>query len=415
MPDVKELPPTVAGLHAYTYKDWTRVGFFVSLGGGLFAIIALVVNHLWHATLEIAAPFIFALALALMLDPVVDRLERTGMRRAFAVGLVFLVFVGVVGGLLSLAVPALIAQAQDLTHNGPGYLQRLRETINTFLLAHPRVMGVDLPQNFESLSQPITERLSEWIRGSAGKVTGYLLSSIEILFQSVITLIVTFYLLMDIDRLRARLFYLAPERWRKPMGGIGKDIGGVVSSYLRGLIIVSILYGVATFVLLLGMGTVHRELYSYALLVGFAGGLLYSIPYLGPLITGVITFVVCFAAGGVGFGGAGIAATLLLNQVFDNVISPRIIGGGVGLNPVLSLFALTLGGTLFGMWGLLLSVPVAASIQVILFRLFPKLTTATPPAFLRAQGVRPEEAEPAEVPEGEDDPETSGDPPARPE
>jgi len=402
MPDTNELPMPAPGGRTYNYKDWMRIGFFVSMGGALFAVLALAINHLWQASLQIAAPFVIAIALALLLDPIVDRLEGSGMRRGFAVFLVFLVFVGGIAGLLYLAVPALISQSQDLMRNGPVYIQKLRTTTNGFLHAHPRILGIKLPQNFDALFQPISDRASQMVSTSAGKVTGYLLSSIEALLQTVITLIVTFYLLLDIDRLRARLFYLAPERWRGLMGVIGKDIGGVVSSYLRGLLVVSVMYGTATFVLLLAMGLVHRELYSYALIVGFVGGLLYTIPYIGPLLTGVITFLVCFAAGGVGFGGAGILLTLVLNQIFDNVIAPRILGGGVGLNPVMSIFALTLGGTLFGLWGLLLSVPIAASIQAILFRLFPKLTTPTPAAFLRVQGVRPEDVEDAKVLEGDD-------------
>jgi predicted PurR-regulated permease PerM len=411
MSEANERSPALTVTHGYNYKDWVRVGFFVTLGSALFGVLALAVTHLWEASLQIAAPFVLAIALALLLDPIVDRLERTGMRRGFAVLLVFLVFVGVVAGLLYLAVPALITQSQDLMRNGPVYIQRLRTTTNGFLHSHPRILGVKLPQNFDSLFQPVSDRASQLVSSSAGKVTGYLLSSIEALLQTVITLIVTFYLLLDIDRLRARVFFLAPERWRGLMGIIGKDIGGVVSSYLRGLLIVSVMYGAATFVLLLGMGLVHREVTSYALIVGFVGGLLYTIPYIGPLLTGVITFLVCFAAGGVGFGGVGILVTLILNQIFDNVIAPRILGGGVGLNPVLSIFALTLGGTLFGLWGLLLSVPIAASIQAILFRLFPQLTTPTPPAFLRAQGIRTDEGELGETLKGDDPPDMSADSP----
>lgn len=410
MSEANERSPAPTVTHGYNYKDWVRVGFFITLGSALFAVLALAVNHLWEASLQIAAPFVLAIALALLLDPIVDRLERTGMRRGFAVFLVFMVFVGVVAGLLYLAVPALISQSQDLMRNGPVYIQRLRATTNGFLHDHPRILGIKLPQNFDALFQPLSDRASQWVSSSAGKVTGYLISSIEAVLQTVITLIVTFYLLLDIDRLRARLFYLAPERWRGLMSVVGKDIGGVVSGYLRGLLIVSAMYGVATFVLLLGMGLVHREVTGYALIVGFVGGLLYTIPYIGPFLTSVITFLVCFAAGGVGFGSAGILVTLILNQIFDNVIAPRILGGGVGLNPVLSIFALTLGGTLFGLWGLLLSVPIAASIQAILFRLFPKLTTPTPPAFLRVQGVRADAGESAEIPKGADPPDPPADP-----
>jgi hypothetical protein len=82
-------------------------------------------------------------------------------------------------------------------------------------------------------------------------------------------------------------------------------------------------------------------------------------------------------------------------------VTPRVVGGGVGLHPVMALFALVIGGELFQIWGMLLSVPIAASIQVILFRLYPKFTTPTPTPFLRAQGVPPDKRETKKIREGD--------------
>ena len=162
------------------------------------------------------------------------------------------------------------------------------------------------------------------------------------------------------------------------------------------------------FGLLYGLSIFHHSLAQYALLVGAAAGVLYAVPYLGAFSIALVTFIVSFAAAsgdhqsGLAFGGIALAATLVLNQVFDNVVTPRVVGGGVGLHPVLALFALVIGGELFGLWGMLLSVPIAGSIQVILFRLYPRLTQSTPPTFLRAQGVSLGDREAAKVLEGED-------------
>ena len=184
---------------------------------------------------------------------------------------------------------------------------------------------------------------------------------------------------------------------------MGRDIGGVFSDYLRGLLIVCTLYGVCMIFMLYGLSFTrgHGALASYALLVGSAAGVLYAVPYLGSATTALITFLVAFAAGGVGFGGLAVLLALVINQVFDNIVTPRVVGGGVGLNPVVAIFALILGAKLFGIWGMLLSVPVAASIQVVLFRLFPKLTTPTPASFLRAQGVPRDQIEASKVAEGD--------------
>ena len=381
--------------------DFIKAGFMTSLGVVLLALLSLIVWHVSRATLEIIAPFVFGTVFALLLDPIVDRIERMHIRRGLAVFAVFSVFVMILIAIGIYGVPTLVTQVSNLVEQGPKYIAQLQKTADQFLHQHPRLLGFKLPSNTNALLGQFTGRSSDILRTSGGQVTTILLGSVTTLFDIIITLIITFYLLMDIDRLRARLIYLLPERARAPMSQYSRDIGGVFAEYLRGLMIVSALYGLVTMLIFFGMSLVHHSMANYALLIGVVGGILYTIPYIGPLVTAVITFLIAFAAGDVSFGLVGVGLTLLLNQVFDNVLVPRIIGGGVGLHPVASIFALTLGGAMFGLWGLLLSVPVAASIQVILFRLYPRLTTPTPPAFLRAQGVPLDEPKSARVFEGD--------------
>ena len=376
------------------------MGFFVAFGAAALALLALVAWHVFEAALSIATPFVFGTMLTLLLDPLVDRIQRRGYSRIAAVGIVFIAFLIVLVLIGIVAIPALVNQTSTIAEEGPRYLLSLQTSANQFLAAHPKILGFTLPTNVSAISGEISNRAANLLSQYAGRITEFLLGSISTLLEMILTLIVTFYLLVDIDKLRARLFYLAPEKARRPMALYARDIGRVFSEYLRGLLIVSLLYGAATFLLLMGMSLAHHDIVRYALLAGVAGGLLYTIPYLGPFVTAFITFLVAFAAGGIGFGGLGIVLTLVLNQIFDNIITPRIVGGGVGLHPVVSLFALTLGGALFGLWGLLLSVPIAASIQAILFRLFPKLTTPTPPVFLEAENVPPDEAQSETILEG---------------
>lgn len=373
------------------YRDWFRAGFFAALGVAAAIILLFVSRRVLEGALEIATPFVLGTAFAMLLDPLADKLEQRGLKRWMAAGLVFVGFLLIVGGVIAIAVPILSGQVSALAENGPKIINDLQQYVNDFLLHHKKILGIKLPKNFNTVSEQISSSVSSQLQNSAGRVTTFLIGSVTTILEAVVTLIITFYLLLDIDRFRARAFYLAPTRWRGPMRLMSGDIGRVFTEYLRGLLIVSAMYGLMTLLLLLGLSLVHNEIAQYALLVGVAGGLLYAVPYLGPLVTALITFLVTFAAGGVSFGLFSVGMTLVLNQVFDGVITPRIVGGGVGLHPVVSLFALTLGGALFGLWGLLLSVPIAASIQAICFRLFPKLTTPTPPAFLAAQGVPPDE------------------------
>lgn len=191
------------------------------------------------------------------------------------------------------------------------------------------------------------------------------------------------------------------------MGHVGSDVGGVFSDYLRGLLIVCALYGVTTIGVLYGLSIFHHSLAQYALLVGAAAGVLFAVPYLGSLTTALVTFIVAYAAAagdhqsGLAFGGIAVGATLVVNQVFDNVVTPRVVGGGVGLHPILALFALVIGGELFGITGMLLSVPIAGSVQAILFRLYPRLTKPTPAPFLMVQGVPLDNKESTKILQGD--------------
>ncbi len=380
-------------------RDYVRAGFYLALGVVLLALLALIVHRFGEATLAVITPFALGLVLALLLDPLVQKLLRCGLGRMPATAVVFVGFLLLIAGIGWMTVPSLINQAGDLAQNGPAYISGVQKYTNDFLAAHHKIGPVKMPENFDQITQQLSSRASVLVQDAGGKVVTFLVGSATVLIQLILTLIIAFYFLSDIDRLRARLFYLAPEKSRKMMAQFGGDVGGVFSDYLRGLLIVCALYGVFTIGLLYGLSIFHHPMARYALLVGAAAGVLYAVPYLGAFSTAVITFVVSFAAAtadhqsGLAFGGIALAATLLLNQIFDNVVTPRVVGGGVGLHPILALFSLVIGGELFGIWGMLLSVPIAGSIQAILFRLYPRLTTPTPAPFLTAQGVSLEDME----------------------
>ena len=388
-------------------RDYMRAGFYLALGVVLLVLLALVVRRFAEATLAVLAPFAVGLIFALLLDPLADKLTKRGLGRTPAVGLVFAAFLLVIVGIGWLTIPALIAQATDLSQNGPTYIVGLQEHAQHFLDTHHKIGPVKLPKPMDLLTQQFSGRASAFLSQAGGHVVAVLVGSATFVIQTVLTLIITFFLLLDLGRLRARLFYLAPERSRSMMRDMGRDIMGVFSDYLRGLTIVCALYGATTVGLLYALSILHHPLAHYALLVGVAAGILYAIPYLGSTATALVTFLVAFAAAtadhasGLAFGGIAVAATLILNQVFDGVVTPRVVGGGVGLNPIMAIFALVIGGELFGIWGMLFSVPLAGSIQAILFRLYPKLTTPTPPTLLTAQGVALDEKESAKVLEGD--------------
>ncbi len=265
----------------------------------------------------------------------------------------------------------LLWQAPANTESG---FDKFRAQVDKWLSGHRKIGPIALPANTAGLTEQYSDQVSDALKMSASNIAGLLLSSASKLIYVILIPIITFYLLLDLDRLRGRAIFLLPDRIREPFRRSASDVGQVFGSYVRGMLTVSLMYGVTAVgvFFLCGLG-------PYAILLGVAAGILYTIPFVGPLVTSLLAAIVSLATGhDVGHTVWVLVAALVQNQVFDNVIVPRVIGHSVGLHPLVTLTSLFLGGEMFGIWGMLLSVPVAASIQVVLFRLFPKLSAPTP-------------------------------------
>jgi predicted PurR-regulated permease PerM len=381
---------------------WLRAGFFFLLGGILAAVVAYAVYRTGAAVMSVIQPFVAGLVLALLLDPGVDRLQKRGMSRAGAVGVVFLLVIVLLVGVSALLIPLLIDRISDLYQNGPEYVRQASERINEFLKNNPRIGPVTLPASVEDMSARVGTAAQEFVKQGAGRATTFLVNSVSQALNTFVTLLIAFYLVMDLDRLRARLLYLLRPEWRQPIARGFEDVRGIFAGFLSKLLLLCALYGFCTALLFAGLGIVHPQMLHYAPMMGVAGLLLYAVPYVGATSMAAGGFILGWmASGSPVFGVIALVATLVLNGVFDNVVYPRLVGGGVGLHPVIAVFALILGGSVFGLVGMVLAVPMAASIQTLLFRMFPRLTTPTPPDFLLAEGIRPADAAPAaETPDG---------------
>lgn len=356
-------------------------GFAGVIGAALAALLLYVLYRFLDAALAISTPFVAAAVMALLLDPLVDRFQRQVRplkgQRAGAVGLAYALFLLAFLALVVLVVPALIEQSQRLVvwmgDSGPA---RLQEQVDAWLADHRRIGSVQLPASVNDLVAQYSDQLAAALKASASRVAGVIVGSVSGLLSTILVPIITFYLLMDMDRLRRRFLALLPERARRVFLVTVRDVGNVFGGYVRGMIQVSLIYMVTAVVVLLGLSFIPllAPMRGYALLIGVVGGLLYVIPYVGFLGVLLLTVTVGLVTGAPVGAIAGFAIALFtLNQTFDNVVTPRIVGGGVGIHPILSMFALLLGASLFGLWGMLLAVPVAGSIRVVLLRLYPQL------------------------------------------
>ncbi len=324
------------------------------------AAFLAVILFLW--TLQaILLPFIAGFVLAYFLDPVADALERLGLPRLLATLVILAVAVLAVVLAVLLVVPVLADQALKLAQDLPGLLKALLAKVNAmapqWLLDLIARNGLDVQGSLGDF---------------AGKVAGWgatLITSIwsggmalvNVLSLLIVTPIVAFYLLLDWDHIVARIDSWLPRDQVQDIRGIARDVDTAMAGFIRGQGTVCLVLGVfyAAALSLAGL--------KFGLAIGFGAGLLSFIPYVGALIGGIMAIGVALVQFWPDFGAIALVIGIFaLGQFLEgNFLSPKLVGGSIGLHPVWLIFALFAFGYLFGFAGLLLAVPMAAAAGVL--------------------------------------------------
>jgi predicted PurR-regulated permease PerM len=324
--------------------------------GGLVVFAVLV-----HLLATVLLPFVAGLAIAYLLDPVADRLEKWGAKRWLAATIIVGAFFVIVGGLLVLLFPLLQAQVVGLIALIPDAVDKLRAWAEPMI----RHLEADLPP--ETLKQLTAAAGSyagaaiKWMTGLIGGLWKGGVAVFNVVSLVVITPVVAFYLLRDWNRIVERFDSYLPRDAAPTIRGQVQAIDATIAGFLRGqagvCLVLAVWYAVALTVVGLKFG----------LLVGLGAGFISFIPYVGAtvgLLVGVGIAVVQFAAWPM---VAVVAAVFVIGQTAESyVLTPRLVGDRIGLHPVWIIFALLAGGALFGFTGVLLAVPAAAVIGVLI-------------------------------------------------
>jgi predicted PurR-regulated permease PerM len=329
-----------------------------------FWILALgVVVVLLFALRDILLPFVAGFALAYLLDPLADRLERTGLGRLGATLIILILFVLVFVLALVLIIPLAAHQLAAFVDRLPSYVARLQEL--AIQQGGPLFKQLGGPNALADVQRSVGNLVGQgvaWIGGFLQSLWSGGQALLSIFALLVVTPVVAFYLLVDWDHMVSTVDNWLPVRQRETIRSIAGDIDRAIAGFVRGQATVCILLGTfyAVGLSLIGL--------NFGVLIGMAAGLLSFIPYVGSL-TGLILSV------GIAIvqfwpDWTWILATLAVfvtgQFVEGNILSPKLVGASVGLHPVWLMFALLAFGSLFGFVGLLLAVPLAAAIGVVM-------------------------------------------------
>lgn len=349
-------------------RSVTVAAALVALAAGVYAAVH-VYDPVIRPVLDVLPPFAIAFAFAFLLDPVVDWIQKFGFSRGFGVavvGVAFLVAFLAVGFLL---VPKVAEQAGNLAGNFESYSDQARDTVDRLLLREkPLLDRLHLPTTVSEWGSRFSTRIEEAASSSLAYVANQLTGALSKLLWIIVIPLATLWLLRDLDYIKAKMVYLTPDRHKERLMSVSSAVGGMFGRYVRGMLAVAIIHSIVASVVLTAAGL------DYALIIGGVSGLLYLVPYVRNATTMLAAGIAALAQPGHSLAYAGgLMAGLAVQSfiVFDLWVTPRVVGGSVGVHPVLALFSLWLGVRLFGVTGMIVAVPVAAACQVAIGQFCP--------------------------------------------
>jgi predicted PurR-regulated permease PerM len=310
----------------------------------------------------ILLPFLAGLALAYFLDPLADRLQRLGLSRFLASLLILGVFLLIFVGALLLVAPKLGRDLSNFLDTMPATVAKLQE----LLAQHGAPYLSKLGQRFDptelkgSLGEVISTGVS-WIGSLLSSVWSGGQALVGIMSLLVVTPVVAFYLLNDWDRMIAKIDSWLPINHRDTIRMLASENNAAIAGFLRGQAAVCFILGSFYAVSLSLVGL------NFGFLIGFTAGVLTFIPYIGSMTGLILSVGVAIVQFWPDWSMILVVLGIfVLGQTVEgNFLSPKLVGDAVGLHPVWLMFALFAFGSLFGFVGLLVAVPLAATMGVL--------------------------------------------------
>lgn len=320
---------------------------------GIAALVFFVA--LWFLG-DVLMPFLIGGAIAYFLDPIADKLEAWGLKRVAATAVISVIALMIFAALVLLIVPSLVSQAAALFDAVPEIFAKLRTLI---LERFPDLSDETstIRQSLDQLGATIQERGGQLIEAVFSSALGV----VNVVMLIVIVPVVAFYMLWDWDRMVAKVDDLLPRDHAPVIRTLASQIDQTLAGFIRGQGTVCLILGTFYAVALMIVGL------NFGLIVGAIAGLLTFIPYVGALVGGALAIGLgVFQFWGEWFALGAVIAIFLIGQFLEgNILTPKLVGSSVGLHPVWLIFALSAFGTVFGFVGMLVAVPVAASLGVI--------------------------------------------------
>ena len=300
-----------------------------------------------------------AIVMGTVIRPVVTWAYRRGLPRIVGVILVYIMLLALLIGFALLLFPLIVEQGATIAAAVPGYYQSLREWMASF----PNLLIVRLseflPATLPSL-QPI-QQTAQQILASAGQALAYVSLAAKAIFIAIVILILTFHWTLDGPRIIQSLLPLISKERRESISELISEMETKIGSYLAGQGVLCLIIGSMALIAYLLIGLPN------ALVLALLAGVFEAVPMIGPLLGAIPAGVIALSIAPSKLIWV-IAATIVIQQIENSLLVPRVMRKAVGINPFVSLLSIFAFSSLFGIAGALMAIPMAAIIQLLLDR-----------------------------------------------
>lgn len=303
----------------------------------------------------ILTPFLVGAAIAYLANPFVVKLEQREVPRPVAIILVYMVLAVIVILAFYLILPNLINELNQVLALLPRQTDKL-ENITRGAVGDLRRLR--LPANLQEIVDGVIGRAEQVVQQFARRLVDFILAAFSRLFSLLLAPVLAYYLLRDWEDIGNYFMKIIPAQYRSDCLCLLQEVNSVLNGFIRGQLIVSAIVGG-----LITLGLVALQI-RFATLLGLTAGLFDVIPYFGPFIGAIPALIFALIASPWKALWV-IVLFVVVNQVEGAILTPRVVGGRVGLPPIVTIFVLLAGGHLFGIGGILLAVPVAATLRVL--------------------------------------------------
>ncbi len=321
--------------------------------------------------LEVLTPFVIGIVIAYILYVPAKKVEEFYLKvkkpriiakkaRALSVFTVYLIAIILIIMAFRFLVPVIASSIIDLVNNFQGYYNSMMQNIQSLpedsFLKSDMVLGiVDNIKNIDLRQIINLDTITQYAKGAINIATG--------VFDFFVAIVVSVYILLQRNEILEFFKKLGKAMFKENtynnMGKYFNRTNEIFFNFLAGQFIDGIIVGIITSI---GMSILGVK---YAVLLGFMIGLFNMIPYFGAIIAVIIAAIITILTGGLGQAVTMVIVVTILQQIDANIINPKIIGKSLKISPLLVIFAVTVGGAYFGVWGMFLAVPIIAVLKLV--------------------------------------------------